>query len=79
MAIIGRLTQLVDNRLLIAVGFGATAAATFIFGSVDLEIARGSLFLPSVLSGIGIGFVFVPITTMAMGCSASCASRSRCC
>ena len=31
-----RLTQLVHNRLLIAVGYGATAAATFIFGSEDL-------------------------------------------
>ena len=67
MAVIGSLTQIVDNRVLIAAGFAIIAVATFMFGALDLGIAPSTLFWPNALSGLGLGFVFVPITTMAMG------------
>ena len=67
MAMVGRLTQLVDNRALIGAGFLVLAIAAFMFGNIDLSIARSSLDWPNVLSGLGIGFIFVPISVVALG------------
>jgi DHA2 family multidrug resistance protein len=67
MAMIGRLTQWVDNRALIAGGFVMLAFATLMFGDIDLSIARSTLDTANILSGMSIGFLFVPISVVALG------------
>jgi MFS transporter, DHA2 family, multidrug resistance protein len=67
MAVVGSLTRLVDNRALIGGGFLILAVAAFMFGDISLAIARSSLDWANVLSGLGIGFIFVPISVVAMG------------
>jgi DHA2 family multidrug resistance protein len=67
MAVVGRLTRLVDNRALIGGGFLVLAVAAFMFGDISLAIARSSLDWANVLSGLGIGFIFVPISVVALG------------
>jgi DHA2 family multidrug resistance protein len=43
------------------------AVAAFMFGDISLAIARSSLDWANVLSGLGIGFIFVPISVVALG------------
>jgi len=67
MPIVGLLSEHVDNRWLIATGFLGVGACTFWLGTVTLQIGEFSLFWAIILSGFFIGFVFVPLVTMAMG------------
>ena len=67
MPFVGLLTERVDSRWLIATGFLGVGACTLWLGNVNLEIGEFSMFWAIILSGFFIGFVFVPLVTMAMG------------
>ncbi len=67
MALVGRLTQIVDNRALSGAGFLVFAISAFMLGNLNLSIARSTLLSPNILSGLAIGFLFVPVSTVAMG------------
>ncbi len=66
MPMIGYLTAKIDNRLLIAFGFGLFAVTSIWFSQVNLSIGQWSLLWPVVLSGFGSGCVFVPLSTTTM-------------
>lgn len=67
MLVVGRLIGKVDGRYLIAFGFLVLAYSTDIFTGITLEIAQSNIVTPMIISGFAMGFVFVPLTTMAMG------------
>lgn len=67
MVIIGRLVGKVDSRYLIMFGFALLAYSTYQFSNINLEISIGSIVVPSIMSGLAMGFIFVPLTTIAMG------------
>ncbi len=67
MLVVGRLIGKVDARYLIAFGFLVLAYSTNIFTGITLEIARSNIVVPMIISGFALGFVFVPLTTSAMG------------
>jgi DHA2 family multidrug resistance protein len=67
MIIIGRLVGKIDSRYLIAFGFTVLAFSTYLFSDINLQISMGSIVWPSIISGLAMGFVFVPLTTAAMG------------
>jgi len=67
MIIIGRLVGKIDSRYLIIFGFTVLAYSTYMFSDISLEISMGSIVWPSIISGLAMGFVFVPLTTTAMG------------
>ncbi len=67
MLIVGRLIGKVDARYLIAFGFLVLAYSTNIFTGINLEIAQSNIMIPMIISGFAMGFVFVPLTTSAMG------------
>jgi DHA2 family multidrug resistance protein len=67
MIIVGRLVGRIDGRYLIMFGFGLVGFSTYLLGDIDLQISMGSIVWPQVLSGLAIGFVFVPLTVMATG------------
>ncbi len=67
MLIVGRLIGKVDARYLIAFGFLVLAYSTYIFTGINLEIAQSNIIIPMIISGFAMGFVFVPLTTSAMG------------
>src|SRR4029077_13073556 len=52
---------------LIAIGFGGVAVANLWLGHMTLDGGQGSLFLAVGVSVFFIGFVFVPLATLAMG------------
>ena len=67
MFVAGRLVNVVDNRVLLAIGFIILAISSAMLGQINLEIAMSSVAWPNVLNGFAGGLIFVPLTTLAMG------------
>src|SRR5271170_6144891 len=65
--IIGFLSNKVDPRYLLTFGFFTFGLTTLYFGNVTLEISPTTLLLPILITGFGLSFVFVPISTAAYG------------
>src|SRR5882757_883471 len=66
MMVVGRLIARVDSRYLIAFGFTVLTFSTYLFTLINLDIAQSSIIIPMLISGVAMGFVFVPLTTMSM-------------
>jgi DHA2 family multidrug resistance protein len=66
MMIVGRLIGRVDTRYLIAFGFTVLTFSTYLFTRINLEIAQSNIIIPMLISGVAMGFVFVPLTTLSM-------------
>ena len=64
---VGRMVGKVSSRLLITIGFLVLAYSSFLLGHVDLQIGIKDIILPSIINGIAISFIFVPLTTSTMG------------
>jgi DHA2 family multidrug resistance protein len=67
MPLVGFLMSKFDSRYLIMLGFTGVAACNLWLGHVTLDISPGSMFMPVLVSGFFLGFVFVPLATVAMG------------
>jgi MFS transporter, DHA2 family, multidrug resistance protein len=67
MVIVGRLIGKINGRYLLLFGFSLLGFSTYLFSDINLQISMGSIVWPGVMSGFAMGFVFVPLTTMAMG------------
>src|ERR1043166_5202052 len=67
MLIVGRLINRVRGRYLVMFGFSVLAYSIFLFGKINLEISISSIIWPNIISGFAMGFIFVPLTTMALG------------
>ncbi len=67
MPVIGYLSNRVDPRYLLTFGFLTFGLTTLYFGSITTEISPTTLFLPILITGFGLSFVFVPISTAAYG------------
>ena len=67
MPVIGLLSNKVDPRYLLTFGFLTFGLTTLYFGYVTTEISPTTLFLPILITGFGLSFVFVPISTAAYG------------
>ena len=67
MIIVGRLVGRLDSRYLIAFGFAILGFATYMLSSINLDISMSSVVWPNIISGLAMGFIFIPLTTTAMG------------
>ncbi len=67
MPVIGYLSNKVDPRYLLTFGFLVFGLTTLYFGSITLQVSPTTLFLPILITGFGLSFVFVPINTAAYG------------
>src|ERR1700721_2447706 len=67
MPIVGFLLSKFDGRKLIAIGFAGVAGANLGLGSMSVDVGQWSMFWAVAVSGFFIGFVFVPLATLAMG------------
>jgi DHA2 family multidrug resistance protein len=65
--LVGFLADKLDARRLLTFGFGLFGLTTLYFGFVTPDISPTTLLLPILITGFGIGFVFVPISTQAYG------------
>ncbi len=64
---VGRIVDKVRKRWLLLVGFALLSISSFWLGHINLQVAQSNVIWPIVLSGVAISFVFVPLTTVAMG------------
>jgi MFS transporter, DHA2 family, multidrug resistance protein len=67
MPVIGFLTGRMDNRYLIASGFLVFAGSAFWISNLTLQVSQWSLAWPIILSGVGTGLMFVPLSTTSVG------------
>ena len=65
--VVGRLIGKIRNRWLIITGFSLVALASFMLGWINLQMGMSSVVWPSVINGVGVSFIFVPLTTATMG------------
>jgi DHA2 family multidrug resistance protein len=66
MIVAGVLIRRVDGRILIAFGFAILGYSTFLLSHINLGISMTSVALPNLMNGFSGGFIFVPLTTLAM-------------
>jgi DHA2 family multidrug resistance protein len=64
---VGRLVGKIPNRYLLCFGFCLLAYSAWMLSSINLQVSAASVIFPSVLNGIAISFIFVPLTTTTMG------------
>jgi DHA2 family multidrug resistance protein len=66
MFVVGRLTSRVDPRILITAGALIFATAAWQLSLITGESGRDDFFWPLILRGIGLGLMFVPLTTITL-------------
>ena len=65
MLVVGRLVRLVDPRLLIGFGLGLTVLSLYQMTFFSLAMTDGPVIWTGVIQGFGLGFVFIPLSTIA--------------
>jgi MFS transporter, DHA2 family, multidrug resistance protein len=65
MFVVGRLIGRVDTRLLLAVGFSLTAGSMYLMTGWTPDVSRETIVTVGFIQGMGLGFMFVPLTTTA--------------
>src|SRR5271170_6044491 len=63
---VGRLVGKIRLRWMLIFGFVMLAYSSFILSDINLQVSMGSVIWPSILNGIAISFIFVPLTTATM-------------
>jgi DHA2 family multidrug resistance protein len=66
MAVVGRLTNRFDPRILIALGAVIFAAAAWQLSRITGLSGSHDFFWPLIYRGVGLGLMFVPLTTVTL-------------
>ena len=64
--IVGRLVGKIRARWLLSFGFSLLALSSFLLSNLNLQVSMASVIFPTVLNGVAISFIFVPLTTATM-------------
>ena len=64
--LVGRIVGKVRMRWLLCIGFVTLSYSSFLLASINLQISQINVIWPSVINGIAISFIFVPLTTTTM-------------
>ena len=64
MPVAGRLVSIMDARLMVSIGFLATACGLYNMTRLDLNVAFGTIMLWRILQILGLSFIFIPISTL---------------
>jgi DHA2 family multidrug resistance protein len=62
MLVVGKLTGKVVFRLLLGLGFGITGFSLWQMSNYTLVMSQSDIVWPGIIQGIGLGFVFVPLS-----------------
>jgi DHA2 family multidrug resistance protein len=63
---VGRLVGKIRMRTMLLFGFVALATSSFMLSDINLQVSKMNVIWPSVINGIAISFIFVPLTTATM-------------
>jgi DHA2 family multidrug resistance protein len=66
LGFVGFLVRKVNLRLLLAFGFTILGMSCFLLSRLTLEVSMSNIVLANVLTGFGMGFIFVPLTTLSL-------------
>jgi len=66
MMLVGRLTERLDTRLLLAVGLGLTAWAFYSMTGWTPNVSQVEVVIVGVIQGAGLGFLFVPLSSASL-------------
>jgi len=64
--LVGRIVGKIRLRWMLCFGFVALAYSSWLLAGINLQVSMGSVIWPSVINGIAISFIFVPLTTATM-------------
>jgi DHA2 family multidrug resistance protein len=64
--LVGALVERVDQRILVTIGFLFAGVGSLILSRMNLQMGMGNIVLPNIINGFGQGFIFVPLTTLAV-------------
>jgi len=66
MALSGKISRFLDARLLVASGSVFFFASMWMLSRITAQAGTGDFFWPLILRGLGLGVVFVPLTTITL-------------
>jgi DHA2 family multidrug resistance protein len=67
LPLVGYLVAYLDGRKMIIFGLGLLALTNHMLSNLSMEIAMESIVTANVLQGLAMGFIFVPLMTLAVG------------
>ena len=65
MLIVGRLVSKMDARILVAIGMLLSAGGSYAMTNYSLDINKFWVIWPAMVQGLGLGLIFVPLSTIA--------------
>ena len=66
MVVVGKLSEKVDSRILINVGWILLIYSAWELGNINTEISAGTLNWPNIFTGLGMGMLMVPLMTVSL-------------
>src|SRR6202158_3975750 len=66
MLVVGKLTGKVDTRVLLGTGLGLTAWSFYVMTGWTRDVAQMTIIIVGVIQGIGLGFIFVPLSVVTL-------------
>ena len=66
MMVVGRLVGRIDTRVLLAIGLFSTAWSFYAMTGWTPDISQGTIVAIGVIQGIGLGFLFVPLSAATL-------------
>ena len=67
MVIVGRMTGKIDPRILVGFGMIVFGISTWWMGDLTQNAGYWDVFWPRLVQGFGLGFLFVPLSTVTLG------------
>lgn len=67
MPLVGYLVSFLDGRKMIIFGLGLLAVSNHLLSNLSMETAMESLVFANIMQGVAMGFIFVPLMTLAVG------------
>lgn len=67
MLIVGRLVGRIDSRILVGFGMIVFGISTWWMGGLNENAGYWDVFYPRLVQGFGLGFLFVPLSTVTLG------------
>jgi DHA2 family multidrug resistance protein len=67
MVVVGRLVGRLDSRWLVGFGMFVFGLATWWMGGLTQQAGYWDVFYPRLVQGFGLGFLFVPLSTVTLG------------
>jgi DHA2 family multidrug resistance protein len=65
--LVGVLIRRINPKFLVAAGFAMMGLSSYLLSRLSLQITISSVFWANIIAGVGMSFIFVPLTTLSMG------------